>query len=60
MTKKSRANFIWDEKILHLIDHTIEGDSILIVTADDKMHECAKKVNPAANIMKLDDYLATL
>lgn len=60
MTKKSRANFIWDEKILHLIDHTIGGDSILIVTADDKMHECAKKVNPAANIVKLDEYLSTL
>lgn len=60
MTKKSRANFIWDEKILHLIDHTIEGEPIMIVTADEKMHECAKKTNPAANIMKLDDYLATL
>ena len=60
MTKKSRANFIWDEKILHLVNHTIDGEPILLVTGDDKMHDSAKNVNPEAKIVKLEEYLEML
>lgn len=60
LTKKSRANFLWDERILHQAGHAIGGVPIMLVTTDGKMKECAQKVMPSCEIVTFADYLQLL
>ena len=60
LTKNSRANFLWDERILHQAGHTIDGVPIMLVTTDSKMKECALKVMPSCEIVTFADYLQLL
>lgn len=60
LSSKSRSNFIWDEKILHIVNKKINGEPILLVTSDNKMIECSKLVSSTSNIVSLDEYLNSL
>lgn len=56
MTKASRANFLWDERILHQAGHSINGVPIMLVTSDGKMKECALNVMPSCEIVTYAEY----
>lgn len=60
LTKQSRSNFIWDERILHQAGKTINNIPILIVTSDGAMKECAERVNPQNEIITYNDYIQQL
>lgn len=60
LTKNSRANFLWDERILYQAGHAIGGVPIMLVTTDGKMKECAQKVMPTCEIVTFADYLQLL
>lgn len=60
LTKQSRSNFIWDERILHQAGHTINNIPIVIVTSDNAMKECAEKANPNCEIITYDCYIQRL
>lgn len=58
--KKSRANYLWDEYILHFANQTASGKPILLVTSDTKMIDAAKRVNSNCLIKNYDEYLKFL
>ncbi len=60
LTKKSRANFFWDEQILYSVGNTINGSQIKLVTSDKKMIEAAAKKGLQDCVMTFDDYIAFL
>ncbi len=60
LTKDSRSNFLWDERILHQAGHSINGVPIMLVTSDGKMQECAKKANPSCEIVTFAEYMQLL
>lgn len=55
VTKDSRANYRWDEYILHNAGHSVNGEPIMIVTTDSNMITAMKKFN--APCMKLAEYI---
>lgn len=57
ITKNSRANYIWDEYILHFAGQSINNEPILLVTTDSNMRKAALDYNPNTPIMTLADYL---
>ena len=67
-SKKERLNQIWDEQILHLVNHQIEGTPIILVTSDKGMISAANKVCPTSAalvpfgkyIISLDEYISYL
>lgn len=67
-SKKERLNQIWDEQILHLVNHQIEGMPIILVTSDKGMISAANKVCPTSAalvpfgkyIISLDEYISYL
>ena len=69
-SKKDRLNQIWDEQILHIVNHQIEGMPIILVTSDKGMISAVDKVYPAStstssepfgkHIISIDEYLSYL
>lgn len=69
-SKKDRLNQIWDEQILHLVNHQICGEPIILVTSDKGMISAVDKVYTASasttsepfgkHIISLDEYLSYL
>lgn len=69
-SKKDRLNQIWDEQILHLVNHQICGEPIILVTSDKGMISAVDKVYPAStsttsepfgkHIISIDEYLSYL
>ena len=57
LTKKSRANYLWDEQILHFVNHQVGNENVLLITTDDKMVEAAKKCGCRDKVMKYDEYI---
>lgn len=55
ITKDSRANYRWDEYILHCAGHSVNGEPIMIVTTDANMADAMQKFN--VPYMSLKDYL---
>lgn len=55
--KKSRANYIWDEYILHFADKKANNHQIMLVTCDNQMIGAAKRVNKNCLIKTFDEYL---
>ena len=69
-SKKDRLNQIWDEQILHLVNHQICREPIILVTSDRGMISAVEKVYPAStsttskpfekHIISIDEYLSYL
>lgn len=69
-SKKDRLNQIWDEQILHLVNHQICGEPIILVTSDKGMISAVDKVYTASafttsepfgkHIISIDEYLSYL
>lgn len=57
ITKNSRANYLWDEMILHFAGHSVNGDIILLVTSDGNMKQAALDYKSTTPIMTLAEYL---
>lgn len=57
ITKNSRANYLWDEYILHFAGQSVNGEPILLVTTDGNMKQAALDYNQAIPIMTLIEYL---
>ena len=57
LTKKSRANFLWDEQILHFVNHQVGNEEVTLITSDDKMVEAAKKCGCRDKVMRYDEYI---
>jgi len=57
LTKKSRANFLWDEQILHFVNHKLGNDNIVLITSDQKMVDAAQHCGCKNSIMKYDEYI---
>ena len=60
LTKKSRANFFWDEQILFSVGNTINEIPIKMVTSDKKMIDAANKKGFQDSVMNFDDYITFL
>lgn len=58
ITKNSRANYRWDEYILHNAGHSVNGEPIMIVTTDGNMISAMQQFS--APCMTLDKYLSSL
>lgn len=68
-SKRERLNQIWDEQLLHVINHQISGEPINIVSSDKGMMLAARNVNNKlinssdifeGHITSLDEYLSYL
>ena len=57
LTKKSRANFLWDEQILYYVGRQINNDSIVLVTRDKQMKRAADRCNMGNVVMGYEEYL---
>ena len=60
LTKDSRANYLWDEQILHFAGHTINGEKIMIVTTDAKMKAAVLDYDAKTQVKTLKEYLTML
>lgn len=57
LTKKSRANFLWDEQILYYVGRQINNDSIVLVTRDKQMKRAAERCGMGNVVMGYEEYL---
>ena len=60
LTKKSRANFLWDEQILYVVGRTIKNNNIILVTSDKKMLDSAASCGLGNCMMNREKYLEYL
>lgn len=57
ITKNSRANYLWDEMILHFAGNSVNGESIMIVTTDGNMRKAIVDFDSTIPTMTLKEYL---
>lgn len=57
LTQKSRANALWDEKLLHYVGHQVNGHDIILVTSDKMMKRAADEICPNNCVMSYIDYM---
>lgn len=57
LTKKSRANFLWDEQILYYVGRQINNDTIMLVTSDKQMKRAAERCGMGNVVMGYEEYL---
>lgn len=57
LTKKSRANYLWDEQILHFANHKVGNDDVILITNDEKMLDAANRCGCRDKVMKYDEYI---
>ena len=58
VTKDSRANYRWDEYILHCAGHSVNGEPIMIVTTDGNMTTAMEKFNvPHMSLVEYLNYI---
>ena len=60
ITKNSRANYMWDEQILHFAGHSVNGEKIMIVSTDGNMKAAANDFDSQIPFKTLNEYLAML
>lgn len=60
ITKNSRANYLWDEQILHFAGHEANGEQIMIVTTDANMKSAINDYDTNMPVMTLSEYLVFL
>ncbi len=61
MDGKSRANYLWDEMILHLANQqTSNGERFMLVTEDKEMYKAVKEYDSSVPIYKMEEYLKML
>lgn len=67
VTKQERINQVWDQRILHVANQTINGEGILLVTSDKEMTKAVTETGKVpdslmspGNVVKLSDYLSWL
>lgn len=60
ITKNSRANYMWDEQILHFAGQTVNGEPILMVTTDGNMKAAIHDFDASIPAKTLDEYLVFL
>lgn len=61
MDRKSRANYLWDEMILHLANQqTSDGECTILVTEDKEMYKAVKEYDSSVPIYKMEEYLKML
>lgn len=53
----SRANYLWDEQILHFVGHTTQGQHLSLITSDKQMILAALKSDQRDDVMTLQEYL---
>lgn len=58
--KKSRANYLWDEYVLHFVNKTVGEEQILLVTTDMEMINAAKKIDQNTLIFTYEYYIEFL
>lgn len=60
LTKKSRANYLWDEQILHFVNHQVGSEDVVLITTDTKMVDAALKCGCRNKVLKYDEYIEFL
>ena len=60
ITKNSRANYMWDEQILHFAGQKVNREPVMIVTTDGNMRSAVNDYDATIPIKTLKDYLKFL
>ena len=60
LSTKSRANFLWDEQILHFVGKQVDNEDIILLTSDTKMCDAAHNCGVRDKVMKYDEYVQEL
>ncbi len=60
LNENSRDNFLWDEMIMHVINHQLQGIPVILLTDDKKIHEATIKATTGLRFMNFNEYLEYL